>query len=34
VADHPMCETQNMTVGVSFGESRQAAFEWAGGREK
>jgi hypothetical protein len=30
----PMCETQNMTVGVSFGESRQAAFEWAGGREK
>ena len=30
----PMCETQNMTVGVSFGEARQAAFEWAGAREK
>ena len=29
-----MCETQNMTVGVSFGEARQAAFEWAGAREK
>ena len=30
-----MCESQNMTVGVSFGEARQAAFEWAGahGRE-
>merc|ERR1712147_614314 len=30
----PMCETQNMTVGVSFGEARQAAFEWAGARER
>lgn len=30
----PMCECQNMTVGVSFGEPRQAAFEWAGAREK
>ena len=30
----PMCEVQNMTVGVSFGEARQAAFEWAGAREK
>merc|ERR1719162_835169 len=30
----PMCETQNMTVGVSFGEARQAAFEWAGARAK
>lgn len=29
-----MCESQNMTVGVSFGEARQAAFEWAGAREK
>eukprot|EP01050_Picozoa_sp_SAG11_P002359 SAG11_NODE_117_length_15962_cov_71.527925_12_plen_161_part_00 len=29
-----MCETQNMTVGVSFGEARQAAFEWAGTRER
>jgi len=28
------CETQNMTVGVSFGEARQAAFEWAGVVEK
>eukprot|EP01051_Picozoa_sp_SAG22_P014732 SAG22_NODE_1830_length_3484_cov_1.448744_2_plen_596_part_00 len=28
----PMCETQNMTVGVSFGESRQAGFEWAASR--
>jgi hypothetical protein len=27
-----MCESQNMTVGVSFGEARQAAFEWAGAR--
>jgi hypothetical protein len=23
-----------MTVGVSFGEARQAAFEWAGARAK
>ena len=23
-----------MTVGVSFGEARQAAFEWAGARER
>ena len=30
----PMSESQNMTVGVSFGEARQAAFEWAGAREK
>ena len=30
----PMCESQNMTVGVSFGETRQAAFEWAGTRER
>ena len=30
----PMCETQNMTVGVSFGEARQAAFEWAGTRAR
>lgn len=30
----PMCDVQNMTVGVSFGEARQAAFEWAGAREK
>ena len=29
-----MCETQNMTVGVSFGEARQAGFEWAGTRER
>ena len=30
----PMSETQNMTVGVSFGQARQAAFEWAGARPK
>ena len=30
----PMCETQNMTVGVSFGEARQAGFEWAGSRDR
>ncbi len=29
-----MNTVQNMTVGVSFGEARQAAFEWAGAREK
>ena len=27
-----MSQSQNMTVGVSFGEARQAAFEWAGAR--
>ena len=30
----PMHLTQNMTVGVSFGEARQAGFEWAGSRER
>lgn len=29
-----MCMSQNMTVGVSFGEARQAGFEWAGTRER
>jgi hypothetical protein len=30
----PMSDTQNMTVGVSFGEARQAGFEWSGTRDR